>query len=210
MENLLYALLGWVSGLFSSVLLEWNRDHRQVKSLREALHFEMVLFRYRMGDVVFLLAAKLGVLTPDVVAWLIKEFESYGGPDRDNELLEALRTMKSYPQRAAVLAAQSAAAARQKSLALKKYPTPALDAAIASVSLFTPDEQKDILELRARVANFDAIADEVWHFFQMTFDGSLNVQSRGAVESNIETAYRQALELCREMATNASRLVSAA
>ena len=45
-ENVLFAVLGWVAGIFSSILLEWNRDSRLVKSLRKALHFELHEFRF--------------------------------------------------------------------------------------------------------------------------------------------------------------------
>src|SRR5437016_3653227 len=100
MDHVLYIILGWVSGLFSSVLLEWNRDNRKVKSLRIALKFEMVAFRHRMAGVVFMLSARGGTLTPERITWLINEFEAYSGPDRNEPVLEALRAMQQYPREA--------------------------------------------------------------------------------------------------------------
>src|SRR5207249_9675159 len=101
----------------------------------------------------FMLSARGGTLTAERITWLIKEFEAYSGPDRNEPVLEALRAMQQYPPEAKAVAARFAVDASQASPGLKKYPTPALDAAVAAVALFHPNEQTEILELRTLISN---------------------------------------------------------
>ncbi len=116
--------------------------------------------------------------------------------------------MNQLPQQAAVVAADFSAKASQKSPALKKYPTPALHTAVSSVALFTTHEQKEILELATLVANYDAVVDEAWRFFEMTF-GSLTAPNLQNVQANLNTAYAQAADLCQRLADQAARVLPA-
>lgn len=210
MENVLYVALGWLAGILSSLVLEWNRDHRVTKSLRKALLFELAEFRFRMAGVVFMLGTRSGTLTPERIAWLIGEFESYKGFASPKDVLDALRAMQEHPQEAQAVAKRFAAQASQGSPGLKKYPTPALDAAVGSVSLFKPQEQRQILEMRTLVSNLESATDEAWKFFEKTFDGSLTANDRQRIDVNLETAYAQAAQICERIAKHASQFVAAA
>jgi hypothetical protein len=210
MQSVLYILLGWLSGLFSTVLLEWNRDNRHVKSLRAALRFEVVSYRHRMAGVAFMLFTRSNqLLLGDRLNWLIGEFDAYHGPDRNEAFLETLCLLRDHPTESRVVAARFAEEASQASPGLKKYPTPALDAAVAAVALFKPDEQTEILELRTLVSNFEAAVDEAWRFFEMTFNASLNDESRRRVNVNAEMAYSQIAQLCERIANQAARVARA-
>lgn len=206
MENILYALLGWLAGILSSFLLEWNRNRRITASLRVALQFEMVEYRYRMTGVVFMLASRSNALSPELINWLLGHFKAYPERGTHNEAVEALESLAANPAATKQSAAQFAASASQKTLGLKKYPTPALDAAVASVSLFTPKEQRAILEVRTLVSNYDSVVDEVWRFFERTFDSSLNDSNRAKIDKNLETAGTQALHVCQRIADHAAEL----
>jgi len=188
MQNMLLVALGWAAGVFSSMLLEWNPDSRLATSLRKALRFELIEFRFRMAGTVFKLATRAGALSPDRLAWLISEFEMYKGYASTTEVLESLRTMQEHPKEANLMSARFAAELQQGSPGLKKYPTPALDTTITSVSLFAPEEQRQILELRTLVSNLESATDESWRFFEKTFDSSLSAESRRRVDVNLETA----------------------
>lgn len=124
MENVLFVALGWVAGIFSSILLEWNRDGRLAKSLRKALHFELTEFRFRMAGMVFMFATRADTLSPDRISWLIQEFEKYKGFASPADVLDALRTMQQHPTEARAVSARFAAQLQQGSPGLKKYPVP--------------------------------------------------------------------------------------
>jgi len=145
---MLYAFFGWLAGLFSSLLLEWNRDTRLLKSMRTALRFELVRFRYRMDGVVFMMSSQTGTLTPDRVAWLQKEFAIYEEPDKDGNVVLALEALQQHPQQAQAVLANFAVTASLKSPALKKYPTPALQNAVSSIGLFSPANRKRFWNLQ--------------------------------------------------------------
>jgi hypothetical protein len=207
--EVLYLAFGWLAGLFSSLLLEWNRDHRTTASLRQALRFEMAEFRFRMAGVVFMLACRAGALTPERIQWLIAEFDGYKGFASPAGVLDALRTMQEHPSEAKLVAKNFAAQLSQGSPGVKKYPTPALESAVASVSLFRPDEQRLILEMRTLVSNLESATDEAWRFFEMTFNSSLTPNDRRRVEINLETAYSQVAQLCERIAKHAALTISA-
>lgn len=206
MEHFLYALLGWAAGVFSNLILEWNREKRQVGSLRKALQFEMKQYRNRMASIVYFLSVRSGALTADAVDWLIAEFEVFDAPDFKPDVLDALKEMKKHPETANAVSVSLAATAGQRSPGLKKYPAPALDAAVASVALFDPAEQTNILEARTLIANYEATVDEAWRFLEMTYDSSLTPENRQKVEANLELAYRRAVHVCRRIALYAGRL----
>lgn len=210
MENALFVALGWLAGILSSLVLEWNRERRIAKSLRTALLFELAEFRFRMAGVAFMLGARSGTFTPDRISWLIGEFESYKGFASPKDVLEALRAMQEHPEEAQRVAKHFAAQASQASPGLKKYPTPALDAAVAAVSLFKPAEQRQILELRTLVSNLESATDEAWRFFEKTFDSSLTANDRRRIDVNLETAYAQSAQICERIAKHASQFVGAA
>lgn len=210
MQNLLLVTLGWLAGVFSSLLLEWNRATRTVKSLRKALEFELAEFRFRMAGVAFMLSARSGTLSQDQVAWLISEFKSYQGFAPTTQFLQALETMQQHPREAELVGRRFAAELQQASLGLKKYPTPALDAAVTSVALFTPHEQRYILELRTLISNLESATDESWRFFEMTFNSSLSGESRRRVDINLKVAYAQAAQLCQRIAQHIAAMTKAA
>lgn len=145
----------------------------EVTALRKALRFELSSFRYRMASVVHMLSIRTGTLTSEVAAWILSEYEAYTGAERNDDVVDAMRAVVEHPDEAQLVVEKLAAQASQRSLALKKYPTPALDAAIGKLTLFKPAEQEWMLELRTLIGNFDALVDEAWQFFQMTFDNSL-------------------------------------
>jgi len=81
---------------------------------------------------------------------------------------------------------------------------------VNAVSLFSPVEQRQILELRTLISNLESATDEAWRFFEMTFNASLPEESRRRVDVNLETAYAQAAQLCERIARHVASMVNAA
>lgn len=207
LENVAFAILGWLSALLSSMVLEWNRTKRAAGAIRRALVIELKELSNRYSLVAYQLAIRTSSLDQDLLTWLRVAHERYDGVNRNEKIVDVLKTLEAHPEQVARDIENMRALSPAKSLALKKYPAPALDAAIALLAELPPDEQALVLEIRTYLATFDMLVDDARQYHDMTFDESLAENNRSAVNMNLDSTYRNALDVCRAIVDLSTKVV---
>jgi len=200
LNTFLSALLGWLGGLLSAQLLDRNRKVRHDALIREALKAEASAFRYRMAMLSWRLAHNRGSIDPDLLLWLRAHVGSYAGPERNEDeqkkLVASLDAMLADPPSLAEAVRREAIILKSKAPALKRYPTPCLDAAVANLGSFAPKERYAVLEAHTLARTFDAVVDDAAQFFRMQLSAATQGVSDSASE-NLDSAYDHALSLAR-------------
>jgi hypothetical protein len=206
-ENVAFAALGWLSAIFSSMVLEWNRTRRSAVAIRRALIVELKELSNRLAHVAYQLALQTSTIDQELLTWLRIAHERYDGLNRNEKLVEVLRTLEENPEQLARDVAIMRLQNPNKSIGLKKYPAPAVDAAIKLLTELPYAEQSVVLEIRTYLATFDILVDDARQYHAMTFDESLATNNRSAVKKNLETAYKDALDVCRTIVDLAAQIV---
>lgn len=207
MEPIFAGILGWLFGLVSALVLDWNKNQRQVKALKISLRFEADALAYRFASVAFNLAAKLGKRDARFANWFLPIETSYEGAEKIAGLSDVLRKLAAGDGQESDGQRISEDAFPGRGIRLRKYSTPALGAAVGQLSEFPAELQQRLLHLQHLIVIFQAVVDDIDEFGRMTFDQSLSQANRAAVDRNRRLAYETAFELAQRI-TDAAREVA--
>jgi len=170
MEPIFAAILGWLFGLVSALVLDWNKNQRQIKALRMLLQFEASALAYRFAGVGFNLAAKLGKLDARFATWFLPIETSYEGAEKIAGLGDVLRKLAAGAEQDSESQRVSEDAYPGRGIRLRKYSTPALDAAVGHLAELPPKMQQRLLHLQHLIVIFQAVVEDIDEFGRMTFD----------------------------------------
>jgi len=199
MENALYAALGWMFGLLSALVLEWNRRARTVAALRKAVAFECAEIAYRLANVVYGLSIRLGKADPELLNWLSEAYGRYHGRHRNPTVIETMAKLAANPEQACKDMETLRRNSPDKKPILQKYPAPALEAARLALSDLSKDDLLEVLEMLTLLSIFDRLVDDSREHFKMTFDQEASESNRIAIETNLNQTYAQALSVARQI-----------
>ena len=94
-------MLGWLLGLLSPGITERIRRKYRSKELRQSLIAEMRDLRYRMANVAHRVSENQGLVTDELLDWLLPTLRSYDGPLASTEYVDAVAKTREIPARGA-------------------------------------------------------------------------------------------------------------
>jgi hypothetical protein len=189
-EPALLILLGWLLSLFTLVISERIRRPYRRRDLIRAVVDEMLGLQRTMAIVAYLVRARYAALPDAFLDKVLAIVEGCHGPDRDENLIQALREFRGLPegQRTAVCQA------RRKpnvGIALRQFAIPLFATQIADLPICGLDFQRSVLKIRYDLDLYNQLVPYTQSLLERTFD-DLSPENREALISNQEQGYREA------------------
>jgi hypothetical protein len=127
-------------------------------------------------------------VTNDFLDSIIPVVENYKGPDREEQMIEAIKKTRKLPedQRAAVYQALQKPNA---GLGLRQYSLPLITTQIADLTICSLDFQRAVLHIRFHLDLCNQAVPESQSLLQKTFS-DLSPGNREALIGNLEQVYR--------------------
>jgi hypothetical protein len=162
MQELGYAVVGWLAGILSAVIFDIIQRGRLAKSLRKALGWEIEELRYGLAiDALWLISFANLDRDDELFGWIAQVHATYAGIERDPAItLEAELWLTSPERRTPRRVAPSVPLGRRIVMASRR-PTPALDRSVQNLEIFSQPQQVQMLALQLHMARAQLFIDSL-------------------------------------------------
>ena len=89
-EAIALIFVGWLLGLFGTIIIDAIRKRYQKEDIRTAIISELKEIQYRLACSVYLLNRRFGTINKQLLSWTSQILKSYSGAYSDGLVLEAL------------------------------------------------------------------------------------------------------------------------
>lgn len=203
----MYIILGWLLGLLGPRIIDLiQRPYRRAE-LRRSLLTELEDLKVKLALVACALADRGGMIDRAFLEWLEPIVRTHKGEFSDLPIADTIKGLLGRTDdelRAISQISQRAGRAP----GLKKYKLPFLTSQITSLSLFSPEFQRRILQVNARLGMLNDEIDMAWFNYTKTFDSSLSEDNRMIILGNLEQSYQTIMRMCRDIVCSISFIES--
>ena len=192
-EKLLLLSIGWLLGVLSPLWVQYIQKAFAKKNIQKALIAELDEFRNRLVHVVLSLSKKQGSWNRELLEWAIRYLNSYEGINKDNSAIEFLENLLELTDDQILKLNNISEENQLKFKSLKKYYISFLDSKVDTISYFSINTQRQLLEIRTNVQIYNDLVDEskVYHF--MTFESSKTENNYDNIIQNIDDLFEAAI-----------------
>jgi hypothetical protein len=180
-------ILGWLFGLLSPVIVSRITRRYKRKDLHAGIIKEINHINLRLIFAYDLLSKRTGTYNQEQVAWLLKQYESLEHTDPLKIKAYRIQTTAT-PQEFEVIKAQLITP-KGTGLTLQKIQLLFINMHLANFSLFSPDFQSEIFELKSRVEILNSQIEVAEKYFFMTFDSNIKPANLPLIKADIEAKY---------------------
>ncbi|MGK0372911.1 MAG: hypothetical protein ACJAW1_003179 [Glaciecola sp.] len=181
--------LGWLLGMLSPVIA--SRIYRYYK--RNDLHIgiskEINHVKERLIITLDVISHKTGSYDRELVKWLLAHYEKV--EFKNPTILELYQTQldASDEELAALIFRQAIPA--DAGLSLQKFPLLFTSMHLTDISLFSPELQAEIFELKSRIDMLNSEISISEKYFFMTFDSTISVENKAIIKADLTNKYLQ-------------------
>ncbi len=201
-----FLLLGWLLGLFSPIIVDAIRQHREITAVKTALKTELEELRFRLACVVYRVAMHYGNIDRVLLEWFKPILSGYTGTNPAARVLSSVETQLELPEEKLKEYVKHATETEKEGLTIKKYLVPLLDSKFESLSKFDSAFQRNLVEIGAHLHLLNEEVDEARYYFRLTFDSGLSTENRSVVHENLGNAYRNYSTQAKLIANIISRM----
>lgn len=201
-----YVLLGWLLGVLNPLITRHGERKRRRKEIGEGLRAEISELRVRLAMTCFLVTLRYGDFDRAFLTWLKPLLERYEGAHPARKTIETLEKVLAYPDKEIALFAAHDRVNPDKSLSLKKYRLPYLEANLGNLDLFSERTKLLLMETAAQMETINEEIEQVRFYYGLTFDSSLSDENHklarySVAESsmNVATTGREVLNKLMEL-----------
>lgn len=207
-KDILLLVLGWIFGLFSSIIVDWLKERSQRKELKQGLFTELKALRFRLIATVGQIAFKFGSFDRELLSWLRQQYENYGGAFPKERVLQSIDNLLKSGDKQLAIDAEIVNAPPGNVLSLKAFNFPFLDSQISNLSLFDAEFQNRILEIKTQVNFINEDIELSRFYFEKTFDSSITEENHEIISKNLKNAYQDVGEKACRIVDSITKLIS--
>jgi hypothetical protein len=188
--ELLYAILGWLSGLLSpSIINRISRSYSR-RELFNGIKVEMKECQFRVLLVANLLGLRFGRYDKEYLSWCLPYLQNYRGSENPEGTLKAvLSFLEAKEEDVEHMLALKRSMEKGLGLNLKRFHLPFLDSKMGEVSSFRIELQNIIYEIRSRLQIINEEIDSAIEYFRMTFDSSISTENHRIIKESLRQKY---------------------
>jgi hypothetical protein len=192
-------ILGWFLGLLSNWIIELTGRRRLKRQFKKALFTELRDFRIRLVAALIVIVAETGVIDRALLLWIEPILQEDHADLIPLEVVEKTKGLLKFSDEQ--LALYSAARGNvEPGLKTKKHSLAFLDAQLSSLSLFSFEFQRRVLDIRTLLALLNQEMDASSFYYEKTFDSSISGLNRDIVLANLRASYQQQAFMMKHIA----------
>ncbi|MBI5471861.1 MAG: hypothetical protein HY961_05900 [Ignavibacteriae bacterium] len=164
-EKVVFVLLGWLLGLLSPLIVDTIRKRIEVSEICTALREELSELRYQLALLVYLIDNHFGKFDRSNLEWFKSAIQSYKGVHEVEIFRSAVEKFLKLSDEQLTTLAADGKAPPEKTLSLKKYSVPLVDAKITSLYSLDPKTLGHLLELKRSISLLNEETDLSRYFY---------------------------------------------
>lgn len=168
-EKIFLVFLGWLLGLLAPAIVDSIKRKRENKLGRAAILSELSELACTLCAAAYGVRMELGTADRHFLEWLKVFLEQNAITPEFQRFIPNLRAQLSGSDADPETAVRDMAAKKGKGVLLQYYSVPILDARVSALSSFDTSFQRQLLEIRRRVAFLDDFVDRSRKYFDLTF-----------------------------------------
>ena len=182
--------LGIISTLLSTLVIEWVKNKKEQKELRNAIFSELKEIKAIMVGNASILAIKFGFYDRNMLAWLRDKISEVEILEDKSKTLESINTLiKSNDEHIELTKTFAQLLSEGGGVQIKQAKLPFLEANIAKLSVLSLSLQGKLLDIKTHVSFFNESVTDSRDYWRMTFD-TLGEENNQKVKINLQNSYR--------------------
>lgn len=186
--ELIILATGFLLGLFGTVITDWIKNFIQRKEIKRGIVAELKETKDRLVMNAISIGMNLGACDRESLLWMRRHAGDYSKLHSNADTLKVLNALIKEPDENINKMIQAISNYRTQKdgsgMSFKKVALPFLDSKIALVSLFEPQIQSIILEIRTQIHFLNEEIDESRNWLRMTFDSNIGDENYARVDNN--------------------------
>lgn len=206
---ILVLMVGWILGLVSPQLSDFIQRPYRRRDLKRSIFIELEGLRPKLAANVYQVAQRDGKVDRALLEWAEPIMHAEKG-DRTIQLIAQAITKLLAQSTEQVQASSQYLAAQNIGTALnfKNLSLPFITSQLSSLSLFSPEFQRLVLKILARLEVINEEIAHAWFSYSKTFDSSLSAKSSAAVTQNMQQSYEFIAALSRNLIDDVDHLLA--
>lgn len=196
-------IVGWALGIVSAPITDAIRRRSVKKRITRAIRSELVSLQDAFALVVIKVARHRGVLTHSLLEALMSTLRTSGHEPGTRKAYKTIDDLLHGEGGALPIPPREP----RGSLSLKIQGVPFLEMHLHRMDFYSPETQRQLLEIHAGAEIFRQYADEAVRYHFMTFEQELGEDSLTALVANLEKCYERAAERASEIVSQAAVLL---
>src|SRR5262245_9495606 len=180
-------ILGWALGILSAPITDAFRRRTVKKRITRTVRSELFSLQDTFALVVVKVARHRGVLTHSLLEALLSTLKTSGSNGKASKVIDDFLHGEGG-------ALPSRPLEPRGSLSLKIQGVPFLESHLHRMDFYSPETQRQLLEIHAGAEIFRQYADEAVRYHFMTFDAGIGDEHLAALVSSVEKCYERAAE----------------
>lgn len=166
---------GWLLGLLTPIITSKYQERKKAKSLKKSILCEIDELRITMAQVIYLVESKFDGINYELIDYILAIYAKSNAKSEYEHLEIQLKNIRKKSENELLIVKKIKENEEfSKSLSMKKYYLPYLEAKINELSSLEDEFQRKSLELLRLLALFNDNVEEGKFFYKLTFDGNLS------------------------------------
>lgn len=199
MSEAAYVVLGWLLGILSPLITRYMERTRRKKEIGEGLRAELSELRVRLAIACFLVTLRYDEFDRAFLTWLKPLLERYEGSHPAQTIVDTLEKVLVFPDHEIASFAALDRAKTDKSLSLKKYRLPYLEANLGNLDLFSERTKLLLMETAAQTETINEEIEQIRFYYGLTFDSGLSEENHKRARHSLAESSRNVAKTGREV-----------
>ena len=196
-------IVGWGLGLLSAPITDTMRRRSVKKRITRTVRSELIALQDSFALVVVKVARHRGVLTHSLLEALMSTLKTSGHTLGAGKAFKAIDDLLH--GEGGML--PSPPLEPRGSLSLKIQGVPFLESHLHRMDFYSPEIQRQLLEIHAGAEIFRQYADEAVRYHFMTFEEDIGKDHHAALVANVEKCYERAAEKASEVVSQVAAIL---
>jgi hypothetical protein len=204
--TILTLLLGWLLGIFSTLIIDVIRKSHQKTNFKKALFTEFKEIRLRLAGGIYLISGSLGTIDKNLLQWCYNILENHSEKITAETLKKIKRQLRLSDKKIRALY-QPEPNLTKNPYILKKFHLSFLESNLTYLSLFNLTFQSRVIEIKNQLDLVNEDIELNRFYYEKTFDSSLNESDRRIVDNNVISQYQNLIRSFRFITDKITNLI---
>lgn len=182
---------GWLLGLLTPIITNKYQERKKAKSLKKSILCEIDELRITMAIVISCVESKFNGFSYELIDYLLVIYAKYNGKNEYKDLEKQLKEMRKRSEDDLLEVSEiNQNIEVVRSLSMKKYYLPYLQAKVNELSSLEDEFQRKSLELLRLLTLFNDNVEEGKFFYKLTFDSYLSEENHQIAKQSLNEKHK--------------------
>ncbi len=197
-----------LSGILSPIFVEWRKKIGERKEIKKAIRTELDELKTRLTTNVYTIELGFGTYDRNLLKWLLPKVKDITEIHPKENILASIEEHLNWDDEKIGLFARSQRKPDGAVLFLREIATSFLDSRIGSLSMFSVDEQRLLLEIRYQINVINDDVNRTKIYTYKTFESSISSNNMKIIERNIINTYLDISKKTQQVADRIEQFLS--